>query len=456
MAAVVVAAVAAAVVAVADVDNGGPVNSASWQVERPPGRTTLTNGAVILTVPVSSAHSVSLGVWLRRGTQDEPAGLGGLAHFLEHIVFKGSERYSAYDLALGFDGLGVSVDAFTTKDHVVFSLKVLPEYLSESLDILADMLLRPALDPEMIALEQDVVCEEIQEARDTPEDLLHDAFTARIYGRHPRSRPILGSPETVRAFNQAELRRQHQSMLRGDNLVISAAGDLPSNIVEMLSNAFDKAPVPSEGAAPLPVETDGPFNAADDVIASATLDDHRMVMTGPVQQCYFELGNSAIAFHHPDRIPLAILANVLGGGMSSRIFQAVREREGLAYSIYTYTDMGRDIGLFSCGGSCSPAKMERLEEVVRQEYRRLLSDGVSEAELENNRAQIKSQLVFAMEGTSSQMGRAAKDEIYEGRHVPLAELIGQVDAIVPDDLMRCAEAYTHPDRWIVATHGPAD
>jgi len=430
------------------------VNSFDWLGESPPGRTVLANGAVILTVPIASARCVSLGVWLRHGSQDEPAGLGGLAHFLEHIVFKGSERFSAYDLALAFDGVGAAVDAFTTKDHVVFSLKVLPEYLPRALDVMADMVLRPALDPEMIALEQDVVCEEIQEAHDTPEDLLNDAFTARVYGDHPRSRPILGAPETVRSFDRDLLRREHASMMRGANLVISAAGALPPGVVDLLAAAFLAAPVPGPDAAPLPSSADAPFLPAADVIAAAARADRRLELHGPVQQCYFEFGNLAVPFGHPDRIPLALLANVLGGGMSSRIFQAVRERLGLAYSIYTYTDMGRDVGLFSCGGSCSPAKLERVIEVSREECRRVLREGVDEEELENNRAQIKSQLVFSMEGTVSQMGRAAKDEIHHGRHVPLAELVTEVDAVGPDDLMRCAAAYVDPERWITAVHGP--
>lgn len=430
------------------------MNPASWLGESPPGRTVLANGAVVLTVPIASARAVSLGIWLRHGSQDEPAGLGGLAHFLEHIVFKGSERFSAYELALAFDGVGAAVDAFTTKDHVVFSLKVLPEFLPRALDVMADMVLRPALDPEMIALEQDVVCEEIQEARDTPEDLLNDAFTARVYGDHPRSRPILGSPETVRSFDRDLLRREHASLMRGGNLVISAAGALPSGLVDDLAAAFAAAPVPGPDAAPLPGRDDGPFPSAEDVIEAAARADRRLEIRGPVQQCYFEFGNLAIPFGHPDRIPLAMLANVLGGGMSSRIFQAVRERHGLAYSVYTYTDMGRDVGLFSCGGSCSPAKMDKVLEVTRAECRRVLDEGVDADELENNRAQIKSQLVFSMEGTVSQMGRAAKDEIYHGRHVPLAELVAQVDAVGPDDLMRCAAAYVEPDRWITAVHGP--
>ena len=420
----------------------------------PPDRRELENGTVILTVPVSSAHAISLGVWLRRGSQDEPAGLGGLAHFLEHIVFKGTAERSALDLAVTFDALGAAVDAFTTKDYVAFTLRVLPEYMPPALDALTDMILRPALAPEMIALEQDVVCEEIQEARETPEDLLHDAFVSQLYGNHPRSRPILGSPETVRSFDQDVLRREHRSLFRGGNLVVAAAGNLDAESTDRLASLYAVAGGPEAAAAPLPDRSDAPFTAASEVIADATMADGRLEIASSIQQCYFEIGNTAVPFEHPDRIALAVLSSVLGGGMASRIFQAVREREGLAYSIYTYTDHGRDVGLFSCAGSCSPGKMARLEDVVRGEYRRLLTDGIDEGELESNRAQIKSHLVFSIEGSVNRMGRIAKDEIVYGRQRTVAELINRVDNVSTDDLMRCAALYADPDRWTVAIHGP--
>jgi predicted Zn-dependent peptidase len=178
------------------------------------------------------------------------------------------------------------------------------------------------------------------------------------------------------------------------------------------------------------------------------------VLKSPILQTYFEIGNQAVSYLHPDRIPLLVTANLLGGGMSSRIFQAVREREGLAYTIYIDTDMGRDIGLVSCAGSCSPAKTARVEEVVLQEYARLLQDGIVADELRNNRAQFKSQLVFSLEGVSNQMHRIAKDELLFGRFRPVAELVDQIDAVDEDAVMRCAHAYFDPDRVIVATHGP--
>lgn len=456
----VAVAATAAVTAAATVDvaGRGTMNLGSYQHECPPQREELANGSVLLTVPDPAAHSVSCGVWLRHGTQDEPAGLGGLAHFLEHIVFKGSTSRSAYEIARVFDDLGGAVDAFTTKDHVVFTLKVLPEYLDAALAALADMLLRPAFAPEMIALEQDVVCEEIQEVHDTPEDLLHDAFAAQIYGGHPRSRPILGAPETVRSFDSDLLRREHARFFCGPNMVISLAGNVGERTRALVLEHFGAPLVPyGEGEILPPGPADAPFAAAAGMTSAASLSnggDH-LEINSPIQQCYFEMGNLGPSFHDEDRIPMFLLSSLLGGGMSSRLFQAVREREGLAYSIYTYNDMGRDTGLVSCAGSCSPSKMERLEAVVRGEYARLLRDGISEDELESNRAQIKSHLIFSLEGVTNRMSRAAKNEIYYDRFIPISELVAMIDAAGADRILDCAARYCDPDHLLVAMHRPA-
>ncbi|HPF69611.1 MAG TPA: pitrilysin family protein [Candidatus Krumholzibacteria bacterium] len=428
------------------------MNLDPYRNELPPRRDVLPGGAVLLSVPVPGSHAVTFGVWLRSGSQDEPAGLGGISHFLEHMVFKGSTTRSALEIATVFDSLGATVDAFTTKDLVAFTVKVLPEYFTPAAEVLADMLLRPAFDPALTALEQDVVIEEIQEALDTPEDRLHDAFAARLYGGHARGRPILGFPEAVRSFEADVLHREHRRLFAGTNLVVAVAGDNPALYTDTLARLFADLPAPS----PVPVVAEPAPRAA--AIVDGDLDDidpFRLELSSPIIQTYFEFGNLAVPYAHPDRIPIFLLSNLLGGGMSSRVFQAVREREGLAYSVYTYSDMGRDIGLVSCAGSCSPDKMARLEDVVRREYALLLKTGLATDELRNNQAQIKSQLIFSLEGVLNQMHRAARNEIYYGRFVPVAELVDEVDGVDEATIMRCARSWFDPDAMLVATHGPA-
>lgn len=434
------------------------MNLDPYRHEVPPRREVLPGGAVLLSVPVASAHAVTFGVWLRSGSQDEPAGLGGISHFLEHMVFKGSTTRSALEIATLFDSLGATVDAFTTKDMVAFTVKVLPEYFEPAVEALADMLLRPAFDPRLTALEQDVVVEEIQEALDTPEDRLHDAFAARLYGGHARGRPILGSPEAVRSFDPDVLGREHRRLFAGPNLVIAMAGSMTGALLESFRETVIRnfADVPAPSPVPVAAAPEHAARAAAFVDADLDgLDPFRLELTSPVIQTYFEVGNLAVPYGHPDRIPIFLLSNLLGGGMSSRIFQAVREREGLAYTVYTYSDMGRDIGLVSCSGSCSPDKMARLEDVIRREYALLLRDGMSPEELRNNQAQIKSQLIFSLEGVLNQMHRAARNEIYYGRFVPVSELVDEVDGVTADTIMRCARTWFDPDALLVATHGPA-
>jgi predicted Zn-dependent peptidase len=316
------------------------------------------------------------------------------------------------------------------------------------------MLFEPELDPKLVRLEQDVVCEEIQEALDTPEDRLHDAFAGRLYGSHPRSRPILGAPGVVRTFNPDLLRREHQRLFAPGNLVISMAGNIMAGFHEVVAEAFARTEfVDPAGPGFVEDETIPPAAAFIDLDLDEA-DPFRLDLTSPIVQTYFEIGNLGIPFHHEDRVPVFLLTNILGGGMSSRIFQAVREREGLAYTVYNYSDMGRDIGLVSCAGSCSPEKLERLEDVIRMEYYRLSSEGVKVAELDSNRAQIKSQLIFSLEGMVNQMFRAARNEILFGRFLPVSELVDQIDVVGVDDIVRCADTYFNPDSLLVAVHGP--
>lgn len=433
------------------------MNLDPYRNETPPRREELPGGAVLLSVPMVTAHAVTFGVWLRTGSQNEPARLGGVSHFLEHMVFKGSRTRSAFRIASAFDALGASVDAFTTKDMVAFTVKVLPEYFEPAVDLLADMLLEPAFEPHLVDLEQEVVIEEIQEALDTPEDRLHDAFAERLYGQHARSRPILGSPATVRSFDSDVLHAEHARLFCGPNLVVSMAGNIRAGFEELLAQRFSGLEPGPAGAGfdeePGIKSTIKPAASLMD-LSREEADPYRLDLFSPIIQTYYEIGNLAVPYHHPDRIPVILLTNVLGGGMSSRIFQAVREREGLAYTVYTYNDMGRDVGLVSCAGSCSPEKMDRLEDVIRMEYGRLIEEGLDEDELANNTAQIKSQIIFSLEGMVNQMFRSARNEIFYGGFIPVSDLVDRIDSVTGDDLVRCAEAYFHPENLLIATHGP--
>lgn len=429
------------------------MNFDPYRNEQPPLREILPGGAVLLSTPIPTAHAVTLSVWLRTGSQDEPDGLGGVTHFLEHMVFKGSRHHSAFDIARIFDGLGAVVDAFTTKDTVAFTLKVLPDYFEPAINLLGEMLLEPAFEQKMVTLEQGVVIEEIQEALDTPDDRLHDAFASRLYGKHRRGRPILGTPGAVRSFHPEVLQEAHRRLFHGPNMVISMAGNIHEGFRDVVAHRFDVGPV-DDGRDARYEEAEPAVKAAYVDTGIEGFDPFRLEIASPIIQSYFEIGNLGVPLGHPDRLPVFLLTNILGGGMSSRIFQAVREREGLAYSIYNYTDMGRDTGLVSCAGSCSPDKLPRIIDVISVEYDRLIVEGVRGQEIESNRAQIKSQLIFSLEGMVNQMFRAARNEIYYGRFMPVGDLVDKVESVTNDDLKRVAAAYFDPNSLLVATHGP--
>ncbi|MFT5232992.1 MAG: putative Zn-dependent peptidase [Candidatus Krumholzibacteriia bacterium] len=429
------------------------MNLDPYRNETPPRRDVLPGGAVLLSTPMPSAHAVTLGVWLRTGSENEPAAIGGISHFLEHMVFKGTQKRTAFDVAYTFDRLGAAVDAFTTKDLVAFTIQVLPEYFQEATELLAEMLLEPLFDQRLTELEQEVVVEEIQEALDTPEDRLHDAFAGRVYGTHARGRPILGMPATVRSFDAGTLREYHARLFAPENLVISMAGNLREGFLDIVKKVFDEPSRPGPEAIESPVETSGAA-AMVDLDLGDDFDPFNLTLNSPIIQSYFEIGNLGPSFHHADRIPVFVLTNMLGGGMSSRIFQAVREREGLAYTVYNYNDMGNDTGLVSCAGSCSPEKLERLQDVIRMEYHAMIHGGIAPDELDNNKAQIKSQLVFSLEGTINQMFRAARNEIYYGSFQPVTNLVDRIDSVTADDLLKCAKSYFSPEALLVAVHGP--
>jgi len=290
---------------------------------------------------------------------------------------------------------------------VAFTIQVLPEYFREATELLAEMLLEPLFDQRLAELEQEVVVEEIQEALDTPEDRLHDAFAGRVYGTHARGRPILGVPATVRSFDAGTLRDQHARLFAPTNMVISVAGNVQEGFLDIVKKVFDAPSRPGPESSETSADTAGAA-AMVDLDLEDDFDPFRLNIHSPIIQSYFEFGNLGPSFRHADRIPVFVLTNMLGGGMSSRIFQAVREREGLAYTVYNYNDMGDDAGLVSCAGSCSPEKLARLEDVIRMEYHALIHGGVAPDELENNKAQIKSQLIFSLEGAGNQMFRAAR------------------------------------------------
>src|SRR5271167_4369175 len=293
----------------------------------------LPNGLVVITETMSHVRSVSVGVWIRNGSRREVQEENGLAHFLEHMVFKGTERRSAEDIAREMDSVGGMLDAFTSKEQVCFNAKVLDEHLPIAFDVITDLVLRPRLDADDVRKERQVVLEEIKMDLDNPEYLLHDIFTRGFWPEHALGRPILGTPETVRNFSREALRRRYQDWFAPDHLVITAAGNVtPQQVLDLAQKEFgDLKPSGHLDPEPVPL-TAAPIN----------LETKR-----DLEQVHLCIGVPSIPLAHERRFAVAVLNNLLGGGMSSRLFQNIRERQGLAYAVFSELTPYSDAGMFS-------------------------------------------------------------------------------------------------------------
>jgi predicted Zn-dependent peptidase len=313
--------------------------------------------------------------------------------------------------------------------------------LSEALGLLSDMLERSAFAEDQLELERQVVLEEISSAEDAPDDYSHERFCEQLYPGHPLRRMILGTAESVRSIDRTTLHEFSQRVHRGSNVIISAAGAINPGIEESLASAFGFAR--------------GQFDRTEDSPVVAAPGVHGYVKTGLAQQ-YVEVGIPTIDITHPDRYALSLMSNLLGGGMSSRLFQRVREEQGLAYSIYNYTDFHRDTGMVATSFSSSPDNCNRALSIVAEEYERLRSGDLEADELESNKAQLVSSVVLGMETTLSQMLRMARTEMAFGRFMPISEVIDAVESISRDDIVRLAGDYLDPAAQTVVGYGPLE
>lgn len=409
--------------------------------ESGPRRLELENGSILLTRPMPEVYGVAVGVVVCSGTRDEDPRLNGISHLLEHMVFKGTPTRTAFELARDMEALGGQLDAYTTKEHTAYTLKVLPAQLPEALELLSDMLERSAFATDQLELERQVVLEEIFSAEDTPDDFVHERFCEQLYRGHPLQHMILGTAESVGAIGPDDLREFSGRVHRGSNVIVAAAGAVTPEIESQLASAFG-------------FEAGGIDRGADPAV-HASPGVHGYVKEGLSQQ-YLEIGIPSIGVTHPDRYALSLMSNLLGGGMSSRLFQRVREEEGLAYSIYNYTDYYRDTGMLATSFASSPENCNRTLSIVAEEYGRLRRGELDEDELETNKAQLISSVVLGMETTLGQMLRLARTEMAFGRFVPMAEVIDEIENIRIDDIVRLAVRYLDPAAQTVVSYGPVE
>ena len=387
-------------------------------------RETLDNGLRLLTETMGHVRSVSLGVWLTRGSRDESDAQSGIAHFVEHMLFKGTPTRTAEDIAQAIDSIGGQLDAFTAKEYASYYVKVLDQHLPIAVDILSDIVLRPALAQEDIEREKKVVLEEIKMVEDTPDDLVHEMFTQSFWEGHPLGRPILGSKETVEAFTRDTLRGYFESAYTAENVIVSAAGNIEHERVrDLVMAAFGS--MGSRGVR----TPDTPPRVVPQVI----------VRNKELEQSHICLGASSYPQNHDDRYSSYILNTMLGGSMSSRMFQNIREKRGLAYAVFSGLSAYRDAGTLTVYAGCANDAVSEVIDLMVAELREIKRTPVPEAELRRAKDHLKGSLMLSLENTSSRMSHLARQEIYFDRQFGLDETLEGIERVTAAEVQRVAQ-----------------
>ncbi|MCP3979532.1 MAG: insulinase family protein [bacterium] len=401
----------------------------------------LSNGLALITESMPHVRSVTIGVWLRRGSRDEPARTNGISHFIEHLVFKGTEGRSARDIALAMDSVGGQMDAFTSKEYTCFYARVLDEHLPETIDLLADIVQRPLFDATELERERQVVLEEIRMVEDTPDDLIYDLFSEHYFPRHPLGRPIQGTEQTVGALSRRQLLNFFRGAYRPRNMLIVAAGNLKhANVARMCERGFGDLDrgrnVNGRASAPRPHS--GVFRARKNELG----------------QLHLLLGLPAYARTMSQRYRLYVLNAILGGTMSSRLFHKIREERGLAYSVYSAVNAFMDAGVLNIYAATNRASGSEVIGLVRAELAALVQHGPTEDELRVAKENLKGSLMLSLESTSSRMSNLARQEIYYGRQLTLEETLGGVSRVTRAAVHRTARELLEGQQLSLAVVGP--
>jgi predicted Zn-dependent peptidase len=394
-------------------------------------RTVLPSGLRILTEATAATRSASFGIWVGVGSRDETPELSGVSHFLEHLLFKGTNTRSALDISAQIEAVGGETNAFTTKEYTCYYARVLDEDLPLAIDVIGDLVTDSVLTDEDVETERGVILEEIAMHDDEPGDDVHDVFTESLYGEHPLGRLVSGTVETVSAMTRDQILRFYREWYVAPRIVVAAAGNLDHDaVVRRVAEAFDRVPrfaVPGRPASGRPATE--PVGVHTGQITVRNKD---------TEQAHVVLGGPALARNDARRFTLGVLNNVLGAGMSSRLFQQIRERRGLAYSVYSYTTHYADTGLFAVYAGCAPGKADEVLPLTRTELARVAAEGVSDDEVERGRGMFKGALVLGLEDTGSRMSRLGKGELSYKELASVDELLARIEAVTPEAVREIA------------------
>ncbi len=398
------------------------------------------NGIRILTERMPNLRSVTSGFWVGVGSRDEPRELSGISHFIEHLLFKGTSRRTARRIAEEFDAMGGELNAFSAKEYTCFYCKVLDEKVEESFEVMADMLLRSLMRPQDVDAERKVILEEIAMHEDSPDDIIHDLFVSALWESHPLGQSVLGYQNVVRTLESEDMISYFGRFYHPENIVVAAAGNIEhAVIVDLVERLMD---------------ADGGQSRHERHSFVPEIRPHTVVYDRPTEQAHIVLGTQGLQRQHPARFALAVLDNILGGGMSSRLFQKIREDRSLAYSVFSYHSMYVETGLIAVYAGTSPENTGAVLELIKEEIELLLEKGITPEELERAKGHIKGNLVLSLEDSGSRMTRLGKAEICQGEILSLDELLRRIDAVTADDVRRLAKDLFGKRQLVVTAIGP--
>ena len=422
----------------------GPPNGGDSHIVR----TVLPGGLRVITESLPAVRSVAFGIWAGVGSRDEDLAYAGATHYLEHLLFKGTARRSALDISAAMDAVGGELNAFTAKEYTCYYARVLDADLPLALDVLADMVTSSLIEPKDVDAERGVILDEIAMNDDDPSDTVHEAFAAQLLGDTPMGRPILGSVDSINAITREQIAGHYAARYKPQNLVVAAAGSLDhAEVVDLTRSAFGA--VLTGEAGPLPPRVPG------QAVASGPSGTGVRLVSRGIEQANLVLGCGGLSRTDDRRFALGVLNAGLGGGMSSRLFQEVREKRGLAYSVYSFASQHADSGMWGVYAGCMPAKADEVLSICQDEIAKVISGGLTDDELNRGKGQLRGSIVLGLEDPSSRMSRLGKAELVYPRLEPVEEILAAISAVTHDDVREVAAAVLAQPKAL-AVVGPFD
>ncbi len=389
-------------------------------------KTTLPNGIRVVTEQIPHVRSVSIGVWVNVGSRDESPENNGITHFIEHMVFKGTRRFKVHEIAQSLEKVGGYLNAFTTKEHTCYYARILDEHLPLAVDVLSDMTQFPLLDRKEMEKEKLVVLEEIKNLEDSPDELIYDYFDQSLFGNHSLGMPIIGTPENIMNFSKDTLFVYLSEHYIPPRMVVAAAGNLEHSALVQLIEKYFQQPPNSNGALNRRKMTTKPKKRA-------------LTYGKPITQAHVCMGKLAYSIRHRLRYPLLVLNTLLGEGMSSRLFQTLREKHGMAYTVFSFANFLSDAGNFGVYIGTDAEKINKARDLILTELDKLTTKPVRKSELSRTKAQLKGSMMLGLESTSNRMMRLGTGEVFIEEYVPLDTIVKKIDAVTEDQILEAAQ-----------------